>query len=77
MITNEINKVIETLAENGINYSHWYTEDRLIEYDLGGQDRLYNVMQVITDNIENWCYEQLLGIEIKIELDFERISIKY
>ena len=34
----KINEIIETFHEEGIRYSHWYTEDRLIEFDLGGQD---------------------------------------
>ena len=47
-MSEEINKVIEILTLNGLGFRH-YTEDRLIEMDLGGQDRLYNVMQLITD----------------------------
>ena len=74
---NEINQVIETFQEKGITYSHWYTEDRIIEFDLGGMDTLTHALQVISDNIETWCYELELGLEIKIELDFERISINY
>ena len=73
----KINEIIETFHEEGIRYSHWYTEDRLIEFDLGGQDRLYNAMQVITNNIEKWCYEDEMSLDIKIEFDFERISINY
>ena len=73
----KINEIIETFNEHGVSYSHWYTEDRLIEFDLGGQDRLYNAMQVITNNIEKWCYEYELSLDIKIEFDFERISINY
>ena len=73
----KINEIIETFHEEGISYSHWYTEDRLIEFDLSGQDRLYNAMQVITNNIEKWCYEDEMSLDIKIEFDFERISINY
>ncbi|WP_405286417.1 hypothetical protein [Methanobrevibacter sp.] len=76
-MTEKINQIIETLNENGITYSHWYTEDRTIEYDLGGMDRLTQALQVISDNVETWCYEWELGLEIKIEFDFERISIQY
>ena len=76
-MTQDINQVIETLTENGVQYSHWYTEDRLVEFDLGGMDRLANAMKVISDNIETWCYDWELGLEIKIEFDFERISITY
>lgn len=74
---NKIDKVVETFSENGIRYSHWYTEDRLIEFDLGGADRLANAMRVIADNVEVWCYDWLLGLDIKVEFDFERISISY
>lgn len=74
---NKIDKVVETFSENGVQYSHWYTEDRLIEFDLGGADRLANAMRVIADNVEVWCYGWLLGLEIKVEFDFERISISY
>lgn len=73
----KINEIIETFHEEGIRYSHWYTEDRLLEFDLGGQDRLCNAMQVITNNIEKWCYEDEMSLDIKIEFDFERISINY
>lgn len=76
-MNEKINKIIETFNENGISYSHWYTEDRLIEYDFGGMDRLAQALQVISDNVETWCYEWELGLEIKIEFDFERISISY
>ena len=75
-MSEEINKVIETLTLNGLGFRH-YTEDRLIEMDLGGQDRLYNVMQLITDNLEYWCYDLCLGLDIKISFDFERVSIHY
>ena len=71
-----INKVLEVLDENSIGYRH-YTEDRLIEMDLGGQDRLYNVMKLITDNLEYWCYDLCMGLDIKINFDFERVSIQY
>lgn len=72
-----IKDVLETLHENGIPYSRWYTEDQLVEFDLGGADRLAKAMNVIADNIETWCYDWLLGLEIKVEFDFERISISY
>ena len=75
-MTEEINKVLEVLDENGLGYRH-YTEDRLIEMDLGGQDRLYNVMQLITNHLEYWCYDLCLGLDIKISFDFERVSIEY
>lgn len=75
-MTQDINKVLEVLDEECISYRH-YTEDQLIEMDLGGQDRLYNVMQIITNHLEEWCYDLLLSLEIKIEFDFERVSITY
>lgn len=71
-----INKVLEVLDENGLSYRH-YTEDQLIEMDLGGQDRLYNAMKLITDNLEYWCYDLCMSLDIKISFDFERISISY
>lgn len=71
-----IKPVLEVLDEQGIAYRH-YTEDQLVEIDLGGQDRLQPVMQLITDHLEEWCYERLLSLEFKIEFDFERISITY
>ena len=74
---NKINQVVETFHENGVRYSHWYTEDRLIDFDLGGADRLADAMRVLADNMEVWCYDWLLGLEIKVEFDFERISISY
>ena len=73
----QINQILETFDENGIHYSHWYTVDRLVEFDLGGADQLYQALQVLTDNIEEWCYDWELGLEVKIEFDFERISISY
>ena len=75
-MNEDIQKVLKTLTENGLNYRH-YTEDRLIEMDLGGQDRLYNAMQIITNNLEYWCYDLCLGLDIKINFDFERVSIQY
>ncbi|MBQ2654275.1 MAG: hypothetical protein IJF83_12010 [Methanobrevibacter sp.] len=76
-MSKDIKNVLETFHENGIRYSHWYTEDRLVEFDLGGADRLSDAMRVIADNVEVWCYDWLLGLEIKVEFDFERISISY
>lgn len=75
-MNEDIKKVLETLTENGLEYRH-YTEDRLIEMDLGGQDQLYQVMQLITNNLEYWCYDLCLGLDIKISFDFERVSIQY
>lgn len=75
-MNEDIKKVLETLTENGLDYRH-YTEDRLIEMDLGGQDQLYQVMQLITNNLEYWCYDLCIGLDIKISFDFERVSIQY
>ena len=73
----QITKILKTFDENGIHYSNWYAVDRLVEFDLGGADQLYQALQVLTDNLETWCYDWELGLEVKIEFDFERISITY
>lgn len=72
-----VQKIIDTLNEQGISYSRWYTEDRLIEIDLGGQDRLYEFVSILKENIEEWVYTDLLDVKIEIDFAFERINIKY
>ena len=74
-MSEDINKVIKVLDEEGVWYRH-YTEDRLIEMDLSNGS-FQNVLQLITDNLEYWCYELCLSLDIKISFDFERISICY
>ena len=71
-----VDVVLEALDGIGVNYVH-KPEDCLIEMDLGGQDRLYEVMKLLTENLEKWCYDLLLELKINIDYAFERITIKY
>lgn len=71
-----VQRILDVMEAESINFRH-YTDDRLIEADLGGQDRLFHFAKILYENIEQWTYDNLIDCKIEFDLAFERIKITY
>lgn len=71
-----VQRILDIIEAENISFRH-YTDDRLIEADMGGQSLLFGFAKLLYENIEQWTYDDLIDCKIEFDLPFEKIKITY